>query len=390
MRVLVVTVSFPSESTPGAGIFNLRDAEFLSRRHDVTVLHLMSPASPDAADLSERTLSPTLRVRRALYDVRTPELRESAAQRIRDEAEQHDLVHTMVVTSLLPVDLARTGLPWVHTEHASVLVNAAAPDRVRLLSRIVPTRVRVRLQGNWLRGELTRPDVVIAVGRDLARSVGGYRRDRVRVIGNSVRFPQDELLPEPPESRGDGPLRLVAVGNLLPWKGPLELVDAVSLLNRRGVDATLQWAGVGRLEAEVRERAAELGVEDRVDLLGHVDPDELLAILRGAHLFVLPTRSETFGIAIAEAIACGLPVVTSGSGEHTEFLPREASRVLASRDGESLADAILDLASSPDRWPAERIQRYAREAFSDEQREAAYAEAYSAALSKRGRTAPAG
>lgn len=372
MRVLAVTPWFPTPSAPGSGVFNLRDVELLARDHRVTVLHLHDPALPDGA--AQWRTDDGVEVHRGLFSSSRPDTWAAAIREIRRHAAGADLVHTMAFPALLPVALAGPHRPWVHTEHWSGLVGT-------------PTTLRARAGGAVLRPGLRRPDAMVAVGRPLADAVDRFRSEPTAVIGNRVRLApagasEGAGLPQRPEARGDGPLRLVGVGNLIPAKGLLEAVDAVAELRDRGIDARLEWAGSGPLADEARSRAAERGVADRVALLGHVDPEALPETLQRAHLFVLPTRGETFGVAIAEALGHGLPVVTSGEGGHRAFLPPAASRAIDTRDGAALASAIAELAADPERWAPERIAAYARDTFSEDRRRADYREVYERAVQR--------
>lgn len=372
MRVLAVTPWFPAPSAPGSGIFNLRDVEMLARDHRVTVLHLHDPALPDGAE--QWRTDDGVTVHRGLFSSSRPDTWPAAIREIRRHAAGADLVHTMAFPAILPVALAGPHRPWVHTEHWSGLVGT-------------PSTLRARLGGAVLRPGLRRPDAVVAVGRPLAEAVDRFRSEPTAVIGNRVRLAtagaaERGELPQRPEGRGDGPLRLVGVGNLIPWKGVLEAVDAVAELRDRGIEAVLEWAGAGPLADEARARAAALGVADRVTLLGHVDPEALPETLRRAHVFVLPTEGETFGVAIAEALGHGLPVVTSGEGGHRAFLPAAASRAVDTRSGAALASAIADLAADPERWAPGEIAAYARDAFSEERRRAEYREVYDRAVQR--------
>lgn len=364
MRVLVITPWFPSGAAPGSGIFNLRDVELLALDHEVRVLHLCAPALLDAD--REREAAPDVRVRQVPYSMSRPATLLPAIRQIRRAAAHADLVHTMAFPALFPVARSRVRAPWVHTEHWSGLVS-------------VPHSLRARLGSAVLRPDLRRPDAVVAVGAPLARVIDGYRRDATAVIGNRVRLAAPGSLPQPPEDRGSEPLRLIGVGNVIGAKGALEAVRAVELLARRGIDARLEWVGEGPLSAEMRGLAQQLGIAERVSLLGHRPPEEVSAALTGAHLFVLPTAGETFGVAVAEALGHGLPVVTSGTGGHLEFLPPEASRVTAERSGAAVASAIEELVADPLRWSGARIAEYARARFSEEARRRAYSEVYRSA-----------
>lgn len=367
MRVLVVTPWFPSERLPGAGIFNLKDVELLAQTHQVEVLHLVSPQDVDEHEPMSITLPSGVPVTRIPFSSGRVDLIRNASQAVRSASASTDLVHSMAFPALRPVASSRAKLPWVHTEHWSGLVSRPTTLRARVGKAVL---------SRWLRA----PDVVVAVGGPLAREVQKFRKVPPTVIGNQVELTDGTVLPEPPEERGDGPLRLIGVGNLIDWKGPLETVEAVAALNADGVPATLEWAGQGVLSDSVMERARELGIENRVTLLGHMGAAELSAALLRSHIFVLPTAGETFGVAIAEALGHGLPVVTSGEGGHQDFLPENASRLVPSRSGSDIAMAVADLATDSVRWSPQRIFEYARETFSDDVRRQQYGEVYEEAL----------
>lgn len=362
MRVLAVTPWFPSRRSPGSGVFNLRDVELLAEEHDVSVLHLIDPSLMDPDEPEESVVLDGVGVSRIPFATSRPALIGGAAREIRRRAAEADLLHTMAFSALMPATFARTGLPWVHTEHWSGLVTEA------------PT-LRARLGGAVLRPLLARPDTVVAVGRTLADVIDRRRSDSTRVVGNRVNLSPPGELPEPPPAAGNAPLRLVAVGGLDARKGPLQTIEAVAALRSRGVQATVSWAGSGTLEREAGELARELGVADAVRLLGHVPPAELSRLLLDSHVFVLPTAGETFGVAIAEALGHGLPVVTTGVGGHRDFLPAAASRT-PERSGAGIAEAIQSLVADQDRWDAARIRAFAEDRFSETARRDGYREAY--------------
>lgn len=368
----MVTPWFPSLKLPVSGVFNLRDVELLARDHDVEVLHLISPELVTDEEPQDGEAAPGIHVRRVPFSSSRLDLIRSATAEVRAAAGGKDLIHSMAFPALRPVASAKTGLPWVHTEHWSGLVSK-------------PTTLRARVGGIVLRRWLRYPDATVAVGQQLASVVDRYRTRPTAVIGNRVRLSEPGQLPEPPEQRGEGPLRLIGVGNLIPWKGPIEVVEAVAELRSRGIDASLEWAGTGKLDDDVKSRAIELGIDDRVHLLGHLTPEQLSDALLRAHMFVLPTQGETFGVAIAEAIGHGLPVVASGAGGHRGFLPPQASRIVDERSGSALADAIVDLAGDPVRWSGEKIASYARGSFSEESRAAAYRNVYADAVQRAAR-----
>lgn len=98
-------------------------------------------------------------------------------------------------------------------------------------------------------------------------------------------------------------------GHLQAYKHPVNLVEAIALLRDEGLPARVAMTGRGPMEAEIRLAARRLGIEDRVELLGHVPREALRAHLQRASVFCLPSQDEPGGMANVEAMACGTPVV---------------------------------------------------------------------------------
>src|SRR5262249_5202438 len=113
-----------------------------------------------------------------------------------------------------------------------------------------------------------------------------------------------------------GPL-LVTVGHVTKRKGQDVVVRALSRIVEAVPDVHYLVAGLPTLGPELLRLAAELGVAERVHLLGRVDETRLPAVLNAADLFVLTSRRtesgdvEGFGIAVVEAALCGKPAVVS-------------------------------------------------------------------------------
>jgi glycosyltransferase involved in cell wall biosynthesis len=102
------------------------------------------------------------------------------------------------------------------------------------------------------------------------------------------------------------------LGSLNRRKNPIALLEAMAAIDGE----PLTFAGEGEEEAGLRERAAELGMAERVTFVGHQDPkvhvDRMRELVRSARVLCLPSRSESFGIVMIEALAAGTPVVGFG------------------------------------------------------------------------------
>jgi glycogen(starch) synthase len=129
-------------------------------------------------------------------------------------------------------------------------------------------------------------------------------------------------------------------------KGLDVLLEASALLAGRGTPVDLRIAGRGGGEAELTRRIGELGIQRHVSLLGAVSVAERNDLFAGASIFVMPSRFEGFGIAAAEAMAAGVPVVASNVPALREVVdPPAGGVVVPPRDAEALAAAIAELMS---------------------------------------------
>ncbi len=105
--------------------------------------------------------------------------------------------------------------------------------------------------------------------------------------------------------------RLVFVGRFEPNKGIAELLDIVEHLNPAVPNLELRLVGDGPLRRWVEAESVARGLSGRVSCVGPVAPDRVCEELRRADLFVFPSHYESFGIAVLEALAVGVPVVSS-------------------------------------------------------------------------------
>ncbi len=126
---------------------------------------------------------------------------------------------------------------------------------------------------------------------------------------------------------------------LRPFKSPQTLVEACSLLAQHAVRAHLFVAGDGAMLSDLKEMTQRLGVTDRIHWLGYcTDP---VSLLQASDVFLLASIGEAGGLALLEAMACGIPIIASRSGVNCEYVQEGRTGLLATaRNPESFADAI--------------------------------------------------
>ncbi len=176
--------------------------------------------------------------------------------------------------------------------------------------------------------------------------VGGIPLDKVRMSPFGIRDERFQPVSAAREERTEsGPLQVIAVAGVLPVKGLQTLVAAVALLRERAI--CLRIIGAGVEEERLLRLANQWGVADRVEIVGFVEHAQLPEFHRNASLFVQTSHWESQGIALLEAMASGLPVISTPVGIAPEvFEDVGAGRLVPSNNPPALAEAIGDVQRS--------------------------------------------
>ena len=198
---------------------------------------------------------------------------------------------------------------------------------------------------------LKRASRIFSVSDSLRRhAIGlGAPLERTLVVGNGVDMAKFHRVPRQaargrlglPES---APV-LVSVGALVERKGFHRVMECVPALGRQFPGLRYLVVGGSSPEGDwshiLRQRAAELNLQDCVSFLGSVPPENLKEVLSAADVFVLATRNEGWANVFLEAMACGLPVVTTDVGGNAEVVAEAKLGLLVPFDDrDKLAEAI--------------------------------------------------
>jgi colanic acid/amylovoran biosynthesis glycosyltransferase len=154
----------------------------------------------------------------------------------------------------------------------------------------------------------------------------------------------------------DAPLRLVSVGRLVEKKGIGYVLEAVRRLRDDGVEVEYEILGDGPLRAALEAQARRLAIEERVRFLGWQSQDQVALALDRAQVLVAASvtaaNADEEGIpnVLKEAMAVGLPVVSTANGGIPELVEHEATGlVVPERDPGALAARLAELARHPER-----------------------------------------
>jgi glycosyltransferase involved in cell wall biosynthesis len=158
---------------------------------------------------------------------------------------------------------------------------------------------------------------------------------------------------------------LLAIGAVVPRKDHGTLITAMAGLRDRRWRLVIAGNTTRAVDhvAALRHQIAVAGLVDRVDLAGEVDDGELAQLWSAADLFISSSAHEGFGMAVGEAVARGLPVVTTAAGAVAGWLDRRAAIVVEVGDADALRAAIGRLLD--DRGHREQLRIAAAQARGD-------------------------
>lgn len=347
MRILIVTNTYPPAEITGVGALVHELAKALDGEgHRVCVLTRRAEGSdPWAVATGGRKL---------LFPLH-------AVLRLREllDAEPIDLVHVHESDGVLVVLylwLARRLRP--RGQHPRLVATLQVSyRRERLAVRPVSAGERIVSRPTvgervfaWVRapilsllGRMTArlSDAVVAPSRVTAKELEeDYGARQVEVIPNGVPRLSEVAVP-----RADPAwLTVLYAGRLRTRKAVGVLVEAFASVIERAPDARLLIAGDGEHRQALEERVREIGLEDHVRFLGAVPRPDLLRLYGEVDVFCLPSIYEGFPVAILEAMAAGLPVVsTTVSGIPEAVVDGEGGLLVAPENAVALSEALCRL-----------------------------------------------
>ncbi len=332
MRVALLTWNYPPKLAGGTEIATQIIARHLAHRgHEVLVVTTRDTG------LSEESMEQGFRI----YRVKSlkPKLLKYVffcfktvliSKRFRP-----DLIHAQAIITGLPALIAKrvTGRPYLVWARGGDVYSPGL------------------FKGPISRAIIQNADSVIALTADMKKEMQKVCNRDIHVIGNGV---EPERFARPGKTEARGKLHigadekvLIFAGSLVPVKGLIYLIEAVNIITQQQPEARLLILGDGKERHSLETLVARLGLEKCVTFTGRVDNAAVPEFLAAADVFVLPSLSEGFPNVIAEAMACGLPVVCTRIRGIPEIVADGVNGFLvAPRNPAELADKIVSLLSN--------------------------------------------
>ena len=245
------------------------------------------------------------------------------------------------------IDITHAHLPYPPGELGHLLLGSSRALVLSYHSDIVRQRVLGTFYSPFLRVLLRRANRISVASPAYIRTSPFLApvADKCRVLPYGIDLSAFEATPEIRQVAAELRARhapkplLLYVGKLRHYKGLNVLIEAM-----QQIDAHLLVIGSGMLEEEWRGQASALGLNERISFLGELSDADKLVALYASDLFVLPStnRAEAFGIVLIEAMACGLPLISTELGTGTSFVNQheQTGLVVPPGDPDALAAAI--------------------------------------------------
>jgi glycosyltransferase involved in cell wall biosynthesis len=324
---MVSVVSLISHVTATSIPLEIAEATATLPAVEVTVASFYDDTTPESCEVPIVPLCATSR-----FDIR-------AFQRLWRLLRRDDIdvlhTHDNFIGSVARILAAAAGVAIVDTEHRNhdsltLLQNAVNIPTLALADRVVAN-------SNATKESLLLPERLLLRTTKTTTVHNGIDIDRIdAAVGD--RTGQDTT---------EG-IQVITVGRLVEVKNQEKLIKAFSELLETTPDARLVLIGDGPLRNELEDYARSFGIQNRVRFLGELSRDEVYRHLAASHIFVMPSVSEGFCVAVLEAMAAGLPVIVSDIEVFHEVVGSHGI-FTDPTDAGSFADAISDLAKDPEK-----------------------------------------
>lgn len=254
----------------------------------------------------------------------------------------------------------REQLPLVLTEHSSLVNQDTLPKDIEQAAKTA----------------FTQADTLIAVSPALAHHMEQHSGRHVEWIPDMVdtelfaysdRHERQKALEQETDlSEDSGGFSILSCGNLRRIKRMDVLIRAFAQAFRECPQVTLTICGQGEEEGALRKLIHDLGMEERIQMLGLRPREEIAQRLSDSDCFVLASVSETFGVSYLEALSCGVPVIATRCGGPECFVNDHNGMMVEPDDVDALSSAMLTMYCNDGSYNRAAIAAQIRENYSSQ------------------------
>ena len=335
MKILIIGNGYPTKQRPQWGHFE-RDQALALRNlgHDVAFLYVDSRIRFGPEKLWRRPLKVERREEKGIQIFGVTMFPLSLLK----------LVNKRAYELAIPLK-ERSCIPLVGMEHWSVLTQDKLTKDIRRL-------------GNKA---YSSADKLLAVSKSLQTHIFRHFNKESTVVYDMLG--QEFVTTEVNQRLKKTPFKFITVGNLVAIKGYQMLIKAFSKSGLVERGCTLSIVGDGVEHDTLLNQINEAGLGNNIFLLGRKTKEDIISLLSESHVFVVSSKSETFGVACIEALSQGLPVIATKCGGPEEFIDSKNGILVERGNASEMAEAMRRIHDEYSHYDSFEIARGCRQRF---------------------------
>lgn len=364
MNIVIIANGYPTYREPQYGCFEKDQAIALQKEgHKVSILYVdgrfrkyyrrigITHLQENNIDIYGLYLFPTvfsLKMSCKLHYWLRTRMLDSVFSYMLKKQEKPDIIyaHFLYNISYAVYLKEKYNIPLVGMEHWSGV------NQSKLSSDII-YRGQIAYQG---------ANRIIAVSNSLKEQIYNHFKRDATVIHNMV---NEEFFQMPIRKYTNrDKLIYISIGSLFYIKGHDILIKALSEVAQYTLDWELRIVGGGSEEKNLQNLIKQLGLENNIKIIGRRNKQEIISLLYDSDIFILPSRSENFSVAVLEALSAGLPVVATTCGGIRECINEKNGVLVSVEDVSGLAKSILDISKNIELYDKQFIADECKRRFS--------------------------
>ncbi len=237
------------------------------------------------------------------------------------------------------------GIPYAFSEHLSGFIFGTIPV----------------WQHGFIREILDKASIIVVPSEGLRQKLQLFTQNRIDIVPNLV---NTDAFKPPVSPPSDDVIRFIYLGNLVPLKNVDKIIEAFAALKKTtSRPIHLNIVGFGVEFNRLNQITDNLQIQNSITFFKQVQQPEAIEILQNSHILVLNSDVETFGIAVVEALAVGLPVIVSRCGGPETFVTEGVGRSVELRNTEELTRVMRWMLNNYKNFDAQKLHNYAEQNF---------------------------
>lgn len=172
-----------------------------------------------------------------------------------------------------------------------------------------------------------------------------------KIINHTVGIDTQKFIYKPRLRKNGERLVIMSTGRLVWEKGYEFALEAMSILEKTGLDFEYRIIGDGNLRDELLILVESLGLSGHVKFLGLKKQEEIITELKSSHIFLMSSVAEVLPLALMESLASGIPTIATDVGSIRQIvINKKTGLLIPSKDAKAIAESVLWLVENVDKW----------------------------------------